>query len=82
MTDVLCMFAAQSLSILFQKNCTLVVLEQKIVLNLVSLSFHEILSPTDCQHEVVSTHDFQFCRALGVEFLLGQAHNGKLSFQR
>jgi hypothetical protein len=49
---------------------------------LVSLSFHEILSPTDCQHEVVSTHDFRFCRASGIEFLLGRTHNGKSSSQR
>ncbi len=35
--DMLRMLAARSLSILFQKNCALVVLEQNIVLNLVSL---------------------------------------------
>jgi hypothetical protein len=80
--DVLRMLAAQSPSILFKKNCTLVVLEQNIVLNLVSLGFYKVLSPTDCWHEVVSTHDFQFHRALGIELLLGQTHNGKSSSQR
>jgi hypothetical protein len=50
--------AAQSFSILFQKNCALVVLEQNIVLNLVSLGFHEVSSPTDHQHEIVGTYDF------------------------
>jgi hypothetical protein len=48
------LLATQSLPILFQKNHTLVVLEQKIVLNLVSLGFHEVLSPTDCWHEVIA----------------------------
>jgi hypothetical protein len=80
--DVLCMLAAQSLSILFQKDCALVVLEQNIVLDLVSLGFHEVSSPTDCWHEAVSTHDFQFHRASGIEFLLGQTHHGKSSSQR
>jgi hypothetical protein len=36
---------------------------------LVSLGFHEVSSPTDCRHEVVSTHNFRFRRALGIEFL-------------
>jgi hypothetical protein len=63
--DVLCTLAAQSLSILFQKNHTLVVLEQNIVLDLVSLGFHEVSSPTDHRHEVISTHDFRFRRASG-----------------
>jgi hypothetical protein len=49
---------------------------------LVTLGFHQGLSPTDCQHEVISTHDFRFCRALGIELLLGQTHNGKSSSQR
>jgi hypothetical protein len=52
------MLAAQSFSILLQKNCALVVLEQNIVLNLISLGFHEVSSPTDCRHEVVGTYDF------------------------
>jgi hypothetical protein len=53
------MLAAQSLPILFQKNRALVVLEQNIVLDLVSLGFHEISSPpTDCWQEVVSSHNF------------------------
>jgi hypothetical protein len=56
--DVLHTLAAQSLSILFQKNSTLVVLEQNIVPTLVSLGFHEVLSLTDCWHEVIGTHDF------------------------
>jgi hypothetical protein len=57
--DVPHMLAAQSLPILFQKNCALVVLEQNVVLNLVSLGFHKVLtSPTDCRHEVVGTYDF------------------------
>jgi hypothetical protein len=51
------MLAACSLSIIFLNNCTLVVLEQHIVLNLVSLVFHEVLSPADHPHEVISTHD-------------------------
>jgi hypothetical protein len=55
--DVLRMLAAQSFSILFQKNCALVVLEHNIVLNLVSLGFHEVLSPTDRRHEVIDTYD-------------------------
>jgi hypothetical protein len=63
--------AAQCLSILFQKNCTLVVLEQNIVLDLVSLGFHELSIPTGCQHEVISSHDFRSHRASGIEFLLG-----------
>jgi hypothetical protein len=32
---------------------------------LVSLGFHEVSSPTDHPHEVVSTHDFRFRRASG-----------------
>jgi hypothetical protein len=51
-------FAAQNLSILFQKNHALAVLEQNIVLDLVSLGFHEVSSPADCRHEVISTYDF------------------------
>jgi hypothetical protein len=61
--DMLRMLAALSLSILFPKNCTPVVLEQNIVLDLVSLGFHEVSSPTDCWHEVIGTHNFQFLRA-------------------
>ena len=38
---MLCLLTAQSLSILLQKDCALVVLEQNIVLNLVALGFHE-----------------------------------------
>jgi hypothetical protein len=50
---------------------------------LVSLGFHEVSSPTDCGHEVISTHNFQFHRgALGIELLLGWTHNGKSSSQR
>jgi hypothetical protein len=56
--DVIHKLAAQSLSILFQKYCALVVLEQNIVVNLVSSGFHEVSSPTDCRHEVVGTHNF------------------------
>jgi hypothetical protein len=80
--DVLRTLAARSFSILFQKNCALVVLEQNIVLNLVSLGFHEVSSPTDRQHEVVGTYDFQFRRASSIELLLGRTHNGKSSSQR
>jgi hypothetical protein len=69
--DMLCMLAAQSFLIVFQKNCALVVLEQNIVLNLVSLGFHEVSSPTDCRYEVVGTYNFQFHRALSIELLLG-----------
>jgi hypothetical protein len=68
---VLHTLAAQSFLIFFQMNCALVVLEQNIVLNLVTLGFHEVSSPTDCQYEVVSTYDFQFHRALSIELLLG-----------
>jgi hypothetical protein len=64
--DVLHTLAAQCLSIIFQKNYTLVVLEQNIVLDLVSLGFHKVLSPTHHGHEVISTHDLQFRRALGI----------------
>jgi hypothetical protein len=80
--NVLCMLAAQSFSILLQKNCALVVLEQNIVLNLVSLGFHEVSSPTDRWHEVVGTYDFRFRSASSIELLLGQTHNGKSSSQR
>jgi hypothetical protein len=80
--DVLRTLAAQSFSILFQKNCALVVLDQNIVLNLVSLGFHEVSSPTDHWHEVVGTNDFLFRRASGIELLLGQTHDGKSSSQR
>jgi hypothetical protein len=79
---VLCMLAAWSFSILFKKNCTLVVLEQNFVLNLVSLGFHEVSSPTDRQHEVVGTYNFQFRRASSFELLLGRTHDGKSSSQR
>jgi hypothetical protein len=57
-TNVLRTLAARSFSILLQKTCALVVLEQNIVLNLVSLGFHEVSSPTDRQHEVIGTDDF------------------------
>jgi hypothetical protein len=80
--NVLHMLAAQSLSILFQKSCALVVLEQNIVPDLVSLDFCEVSNPPDCRHEVISTHDFQFHRALGIEFLLVQTHDGKSPSQR
>jgi hypothetical protein len=75
------MLAAQSFSIL-QKNCALLVLEQNIVLNLVSLGFREVSSPTDCWREVIGTYDFQLHRALSIELLLGRTHNGKSSSQR
>jgi hypothetical protein len=73
--------AAQSFSILLQKNCALVVLEQNKVLNLVSLGFHEVSSPTDCQHEVIGTNNFRFHRASSIEILLDWTHNGKSSSQ-
>jgi hypothetical protein len=38
---------------------------------LVSLGFHEVLSPTDRRHEVVGNYDFQFRRASSIELLLG-----------
>ncbi len=60
------MLAAWSFSILYQENCALVVLEQTIVLNLVSFGFHKVWRPTDRGHEVVGTHDFRFRRALGI----------------
>ena len=68
---MLCTLAARSLSILLQKNSTLVVLEQNIVLDLVALSFHEIPGPTNCRHEVVGPHNFGLRRTAGVELLLG-----------
>jgi hypothetical protein len=48
--DMLC----GSLSILLQKNGTLFILEQNIVLEIVDLRLHEVTSPTDCRNEVVS----------------------------
>jgi hypothetical protein len=80
--DVLCTLSAQSLSILLQQNCTVVVQEQNIVPDLVSLGFHGVSSPTDCQHEVISTHNFCFHRASVIKFLLGQTHGGKFTSQR
>jgi hypothetical protein len=74
---VLCALAARSLSILLQKNRTLVILEQNIVLDTVALRLHEVPSPTDRQHEVVSAHDLGLCRALSIELMLGGAYNMK-----
>jgi hypothetical protein len=68
--DMLCALDAQSLSILLQKNRTLVVLEQNVVLYSVALSLHEIPSPTNGRHEVVSVHDLGLCRTPSIELLL------------
>jgi len=71
--------AARSLAVLLQKNSTLVVLEQNIVLNVVALGFHEIPGPTDRRHEVISTYNFSFRSTARVELLLGGTHNGESS---
>ena len=46
----------QSLSILIQKNRASVVLEQNVVQDSVSLSFHKIPVPTDRRYEIISNH--------------------------
>jgi hypothetical protein len=66
----------------FSKKIALVVLEQIIVQNLVSLGFHEVLSPTDRRHKVVGTYDFRFRRASSIELLLSQTPNGKSPSKR
>ena len=60
--------AAQSLSILIQKNRAPIVLKQNVVQDSLSLSLPKIPGPTDLRHEVISAHQFSLCRATGVEF--------------
>jgi hypothetical protein len=69
--DVLCALAALSLYFILQKNRTLAVLEQNIVLDTVALRLHEVTSPTYRWHEVVSAHNISLCRASSIESMLG-----------
>jgi hypothetical protein len=62
MCFVLCALAARSLTSLLQKNGTLVILEQNVVLDTVALHLHVVTSPTDLRHEVVSAHNLVNCR--------------------
>jgi hypothetical protein len=71
--DVLRVSAARSFPVLFQKNRALVVLEQDIIPDVVTLGLQEIPGPAYCQHEVISTHDLSFRRAAGVELGLLQS---------
>jgi hypothetical protein len=68
---------ARSLTSLIQKNGTLVVLEQNVVLDTVALRLHEITSPAYGRHEVVSAHNLGLCRASSIEILLGGTYYGK-----
>jgi hypothetical protein len=69
--NVLRALTARSFSVGLQENRTLVVLEKDVILDIVTLGLHKISGPADCRHEVVSSHNFCFCGAAGVELLLG-----------
>jgi hypothetical protein len=68
--DVCRALAASSFSVLLEENGTLVVLKQNIVSDFVTLCLHEIPSPADRWHEVISTNDLGLRRAPSIEFLL------------
>jgi hypothetical protein len=57
--------------------CTVRILEQNIVLGIVTLGLHLIPGPTDGRHELISAHDLTFCRTASVELMLGGTHDGK-----
>jgi hypothetical protein len=74
--------ANQTFPILLQKNGVLVVLVQNVVLDVITLRFHEVACPADHWHEVISSNDLCFHGALGVELLLGGSYDGKTASQR
>jgi len=75
--DVLRALTARSLSILLQKDGTLIVLMDYIVLHCIPLRFHEKTRPTNSWHEVIYADDLGLGRASGIEFLFGGSHNWK-----
>jgi hypothetical protein len=64
---VLRAFSDLSLTILLQKNGTLFVLEQNVVLDTLALRLHEITSPAYGRHEVVGAHNLGLRRASSIE---------------
>ena len=72
----------RSFPILFQKNTGLVVLVQKIVPDIVNLSFKELLFTADLWHEVFDSYYLSFRRASTVELLFGGTCNWKPTSHR
>ena len=66
-----------ALSILLQKNSTLVILVQDVLVNLVPLRLHKQFRPEDVHRCIIRSHEFRFSRALRIELLLaGKGLNG------
>ena len=74
---MLCVLDSRRFTILFQKNRGLVVLMQTIVLNILTLSFKELLCTPDSWHEVVNSYYLSFHTSSTVELLFGGTYNGK-----
>jgi hypothetical protein len=75
--NVLRALAARSFPILLQNNCALVVLEQNILFDTISLRLHKIPSPTNGWHEVVRAYDLGLHKTPSVELLFSGTHNWK-----
>jgi hypothetical protein len=69
--------AARSLLVLLEKDGTLVVLEQDVVLDFVALGSHEQTCSTCRRHEVVGSHAFSLRGAASVDVLFVSTNNGK-----
>ena len=55
--DMLRSLPTRSLPVRLKKHGALVVLEQNVVLDMVTLSFHKVTGPANCWHEIVRSND-------------------------
>jgi len=70
--NVLRPFTTGHLTILLQKNSTLIVLEHDVLLDLVSLRQHEVPCPTNRWHTIIYSHQLGLGGAAHITLLFGR----------
>ena len=67
---LLSLLARQAPTILCYKNSGLIILEQYITVNTVTLRLHKLLGPHHQTERISNTYQFRLCGATGVQLLL------------